>query len=55
MIEDKLTPAQRIRLESLSQAIAATGMISPQRPTLGQIIDYAEEIEAWLKRAGLNS
>jgi hypothetical protein len=51
MPEDKLTRAERIRLESLSQALQITIVESAARPTLKTILDNAERIEAWLRKA----
>ncbi len=48
MIEDKLTRAQRVRLESLAQAIAAGAM---RREDDAAIIARAERFEAFLKAA----
>lgn len=51
MIQDQLTRAQRVRLEALSQAMAATGLVSPQRPKIEDIFENAKRIEAFLKEA----
>jgi hypothetical protein len=51
MIEDRLTHAERIRLESLNQAMNITGLTSTERPTREMVIENAEFIEAWLKKA----
>ena len=46
--EDQLTRAERIRLEALAQAIAAFGA---RATTAQELLDSAEEIEAWLYKA----
>lgn len=48
MLEDRLTPAQRIRLESFAQSVqmAAARLIQPQA-----IFDNAKEIERFLYAA----
>lgn len=51
MIEDKLSRAERIRLESLSQAQHMTGFVSKEQPTEAEIIARAQRIEDWLKEA----
>ena len=51
MIEDKLTRAERIRLESLGQAQNMSPLVQRDRPTEGDILRRAERIEAWLKEA----
>lgn len=65
MGEDKLTHAERIRLESFAQAInssmavrlvpplpAGVARITDDRPaTLADVFKRAEEIEAWLRKA----
>ncbi len=48
MGEDKLSHRQRIRLESLSQAMRAP---FNSMPTIQEIFKCAEEIEAWLLKA----
>lgn len=64
MIEDRLTHAERIRLESLSQALntmhvaplhpedpSVTRIGPPTRITMAEVFARAEEIEAWLRSA----
>ena len=48
MYEDKLTRAERIRLECFAQAVAAFGV---RAVTAQDLMRSAEEIEAWLKEA----
>lgn len=58
MIEDRLTHNERIRLESLSQAVAVLmstrndGKHEP--PTITETLKTAERIEVWLKQANGN-
>ena len=51
MIEDKMTRAERIRLESLAQAMNMTPIVDANRPSEANILARAERIEAWLKEA----
>ncbi len=55
MLEDRLTHAERIRLESLSQAIGSAHLIPVQANNLDEAFDKvvarAEKIEAWLRAA----
>ncbi len=51
MGNDQLTRAQRVRLESLSQAVNMTVLISTEKPTLQGILGNAKSIEAFLKEA----
>lgn len=51
MGEDKLTHAERVRLESLSQAFNMGGHTGEKRPTVQDVLDAAEKIEGWLKTA----
>ena len=51
MIEDKMTRAERIRLESLAQSMNMSPLVHAQRPTEEDILARAERIEAWLKEA----
>lgn len=53
MPEDKLSRAERIRLESFAQATNTVLMTRDRntRPTLGELFTQAEQIEAWLKKA----
>lgn len=51
MIEDKLTRAERIRLESLSQAVNMAGHLFAGRPFSKEIFDLAEKVESFLKKA----
>lgn len=46
MIEDKLTPDQRIRLEALAQSIMAN---APVRPSTEKIVSDARVFERWIK------
>lgn len=49
--EDRLTRAERIRLECLSQSLSITVMTESSRPLFKHILDNAEKIERWLKQA----
>lgn len=49
--QDQLTRGERIRLESLSQSMSATTLTSKERPSLTDILNNAEKIESWLKKA----
>jgi hypothetical protein len=51
MMEDKFTRAERVRLESLAQALNVLGHTATERPTEAAVFAQAERIEAWLKRA----
>lgn len=53
MIEDKLTHAERIRLEALAQAPHLWAMTSSnaERPELGEILALAVDVETWLQQA----
>lgn len=66
MLEDKLTRAERIRLEAFAQALNSAHVVGlaaqlpsnvvaidaePRRRTMADVFQRAEEIEAWLKRA----
>ena len=55
MIEDKLTRSERIRLESLSQAVQITMLTrndgAGEAPKISDVLRYAETIEVWLKSA----
>ena len=46
--QDQLTRAERVRLEALAQAIMAFG---PRAVTAQEVMNSAEEIEAWLYKA----
>lgn len=48
MPEDKLTHAERVRLESLSQAFSLASHTFDQRPTEEAIFSLAHRIEKWL-------
>lgn len=48
MIEDKLTHAERIRLEALARA---QGMSSITPININEMLKIAERIENWLKQA----
>lgn len=50
MVEDKLTRAERIRLESLTQAISMGASMGDRLPPK-IIFQLAEQIEAWLRWA----
>ena len=52
--EDKLTRNERIRLESLSQALNMTAHVSEKKPTDEEILKRAEHIELWLRSASSN-
>lgn len=55
MPEDKLTHRQRVRLEALAQTHGAIFIHFPgdgPRPDTTQVFAKAEEIEAWLLKAG---
>ena len=51
---DQLTKQERLRLESLSQSMAATSMSSNERPTLDLIFENAKRIEEFLKASNPN-
>jgi hypothetical protein len=53
MPNDKLTKAERLRLEALAQTIGTIRLTSEERPTLNDIFMQAETIEAWLKNANM--
>lgn len=53
MIEDKLSRAERIRLEALSQAMNMSPLVEKIRPDENDILRRAERIETWLKEASL--
>ena len=56
MFQDQLTRQERIRLESLNQAKELTVLVHQgSRPTMNDVLNYAEQIEIWLKKAGLNA
>lgn len=49
--EDKLSRPERIRLESLSQALHLSGHVFVERPTEQKVLELAERIETWLKKS----
>jgi hypothetical protein len=49
-MEDKLTPAQRLRLEALIQAISISATMG-HRASIEQLFVQAQEIEGWLRKA----
>jgi hypothetical protein len=51
MIEDRLTHAQRIRLEALSQSTNITTITSEKRPLFNDILQNAKLIEDFIKNA----
>lgn len=53
MVEDKLTRAERIRLESLAQAISMGASMGDRLPPK-IIFQLAEQIEAWLRKAPMD-
>lgn len=53
MSEDRLTRNERIRLEALSQSMQITALTSTKRPTISEVLQNAEHIEKWLKKADL--
>lgn len=57
-MDDKLTHAQRVRLEAFGQAINVLYVLKspssappPPPPTMAEVFARAEEIEAWLLKA----
>lgn len=50
-LQDQLTRAERIRLESFSQSCVASSLTSTDRPTLQLVMDNALKIEKFLKEA----
>lgn len=51
MIVDKLTRAERLRLEAFNQAVQASGAALRGGVDVGKLFADAEAIEAWLRKA----
>lgn len=58
MPDDKLTRAERVRLEAFAQAVNSSftlrNKITGDTPSLVDLFTQAEKIEAWLKAANPN-
>jgi hypothetical protein len=57
MVEDQLTRDERIRLESLAQAVAMTSaltMVIMKEPTPLEIIEIAEDFEKYIREEDPN-
>lgn len=53
MIEDKLPPEQRLRLECLNQAVSKANM-TPRTNSAESILDDARKFESWIKGTAEN-